>query len=70
MTVTFRALTVNKNLRKETVSGSTALSVFIELNKQQELSSCWDRRPFGHDSHGPKVGRGCCGGLGPHWVLI
>jgi len=32
----------------------------------QELSSCWDGRPFGHNRHGPKVRRGCCGGLGPH----
>ena len=29
-------------------------------------SACWDGRPFGHNRHGPKVGRGCCGGLGPH----
>jgi len=21
----------------------------------QELSSCWDGRPFGHNRHGPKV---------------
>jgi len=33
---------------------------------RQELSSCWDGRPFGHNRHGPKAGRGCCGGLGPH----
>jgi len=33
---------------------------------KQQLSSCWDGRPFGHNRHGPKVGRGCCGGLGPH----
>jgi len=31
----------------------------------QELSSCWDGRPFGHNRHGPKVGRGCCGGWVP-----
>jgi len=33
---------------------------------QQELSRCWDGRPFGHSRHGPKVGKGCCGG----WVPI
>jgi len=41
-----------------------ALSVACGL--RQELSSRWDGRPFGHNRHGPKVGRGCCGGLGPH----
>ena len=30
----------------------------------QELSSCRDGRPFGHNRHGTKVGRACCGG----WV--
>jgi len=33
---------------------------------KQELSSCWDGRPFSHNRHGPKVGRGWCGDLGPH----
>jgi len=28
----------------------------IEL--KQELSSCWDGRPFGHNRHGPKIWRG------------
>ena len=37
-----------------------------ELMNQQELSGCWDGRPFGRNRHGPKVGRGCCGWLGPH----
>jgi len=36
---------------------------------EQELSSSWDRWPFGHNTHGPKRGK-CCvpfvGGLGPH----
>ena len=31
-----------------------------------ELSSCWDWRPFGHNRHGSKVGRGCCAG----WVPV
>jgi len=26
----------------------------------QELSSCWDRRPFGHNKHGPKNWGGLC----------
>jgi len=30
---------------------------------RQELSSCWDGRPFGHNKHGPKTG-GCCSVLG------
>jgi len=42
----------------------------MDVNRNhQELSSCWDGRPFGHNRHGPKVGRGCCGAgspLGPH----
>ena len=42
------------------------LSIFCT---EQELSSCWDGLPFGHNRHGPKVGRGCCRGLGRHWVL-
>ena len=33
---------------------------------KQEISSCWDGRSFGHNRHEPKVGRGCCGVLGPH----
>jgi len=32
----------------------------------QELSSCWDGATDGHNSHGPKVGRGCCKGLDPY----
>jgi len=31
----------------------------------QELSSCWGGRPFGHNRHGPKVMKGCCGGWVP-----
>ena len=38
---------------------------WIETSLKQELSSSWDGRPFGHNEHGPKVGRGCWG-LGPH----
>jgi len=26
----------------------------------QQLNSCWDGRPFGHNRHGPKSGGGCC----------
>jgi len=37
----------------------------VTLSTKQELSSCWDGRPFGHNRQGPKVGRGCCGG----WVF-
>jgi len=36
---------------------------------QQELSSSWDRQPFGHSRHGPKSGRLLCPfpwGLSPH----
>jgi len=39
----------------------------------QELSSCWDGRPFGHNTNGPKIGgsRPLCpfplGGAGPIW---
>jgi len=33
--------------------------------RKQEVSSCWDGRPLGHNRHGPKVGRSCCGRLGP-----
>jgi len=45
-------------------------SVFTQLlREQQQLSSCWDGRPFGHNyRHGPKIG-GCApfgGELGPH----
>jgi len=29
------------------------------LTSLQELSSCWDGRPFGHNRNGPKIGRGC-----------
>jgi len=29
---------------------------------EQELSSCWDGRPFSHKRHGPKS-RGCCAPL-------
>ena len=36
-----------------------------DKNTQQELSSCWDGRPFGRNRHRPKVGRGCCGGWVP-----
>ena len=31
---------------------------FMFLINQQVLSSSWDRRPFGHSRHGPKIG-GC-----------
>ena len=37
-----------------------------QTNSKQELSSCWDGRPYVHNRHGPKVGRDCCGGLGSH----
>jgi len=32
---------------------------FLSHQFIQELSSSWDRRPFGHNTHGPKSG-GCC----------
>ena len=35
--------------------------ITFKQNKQ-ELSSCWDGRPFGHNRHGPKL----LWGLGPH----
>jgi len=28
------------------------------IQVKQELSSCWDGRPFGHNRHGPKSGEG------------
>ena len=38
--------------------------------KRQKLTSCWDRRPFGHNRHGPKSGGLLYpffwGELGPH----
>jgi len=43
----------------------------LRSSAQQELSSSWDGRPFGHNRHGPKSG-GCCApfrgavGLDPH----
>ena len=48
--------------------------MFIKINSthkndQQVLSSSWDGRPFGHNRHGPKIGRLCPfweGELGPH----
>jgi len=41
---------------------------YIKLQQlQQELSSCWDGRPFGRDRHGPKSGEGLLWGtLGHH----
>ena len=30
------------------------------IKEENELSSCWDGRPFGHNSHGLKSGGGCC----------
>ena len=33
--------------------------IHICNKEEQELSSCWDGRPFGHNRHGPKSG-GCC----------
>ena len=32
----------------------------IERINKQELSSCWDGRPFGHNRHGPKSEGSCC----------
>jgi len=32
--------------------------VITVVNYKQELSSCWDGRPFGHNRHGPKSGEG------------
>jgi len=61
------ALTTCWNLNYHTAE--IAYRVTINLNVtsvKQELSSCWDGRPFGHNRQRPKVGRGCCGRLGPH----
>jgi len=42
-----------------TVTASHAVPVLhYVLNYWQELSSCWDGRPFAHNRHGPKNGRG------------
>jgi len=27
---------------------------------RQAISSCWDARPFGHNTHGSKSKGGCC----------
>jgi len=32
---------------------------------EQELSSCWDGRPFGHNRAWAESGEGCCGGWVP-----
>jgi len=37
---------------------------------QQELSSWWDRRPFGHNRHGQKVGGCCTPYFGGSWVPV
>jgi len=42
----------------------------IQRLRQQERSSCWDGRPFGHNRHGPKSG-GCCAPFrGGSWIPI
>ena len=46
-------------------SANMHLSANARQIEEQELSSCWDRRPFGHNRHGPKIGGYCalfCGG--------
>jgi len=43
---------------------ATSLTVALQSNRQ-ELSSCWDGRPFGHNRHGPKVGRAAVGSWVP-----
>jgi len=48
-----------RQLHRQTVSGN-------KVRILQELSSCWDGRPFGHNRHGPKSGDGLLWGLGPH----
>ena len=60
--------TLHQTVRPTSVSfwsQTVAPSQFRRLQTTQELSSCWDGRPFGHNRHGPKVGRGCCGGWVP-----
>jgi len=48
-----------------------ATKIIMAWYKWQELSSCWNGRPFGHNRHGPKSGEGLLWGpLGPHWVTI
>jgi len=34
-------------------------AVLARTVRNQEISSSWDRRPFGHNRHGPKIGGGC-----------
>jgi len=38
---------------------NAAYAIYVDKRNVQELSSCWDGRPFGHNRHGPKGG-GCC----------
>jgi len=57
-------------LFKITIHGFIA-SAFQKTITIQELSSCWDGRPFGHNRHGPKSGGLLCPfpwgrELGPH----
>jgi len=43
-------------------------ATFHELNKSSAVAEIGDQLATIDMSH--KVGRGCCGGLGPHWVPI
>jgi len=38
---------------------NTPHGTVTEMITKQELSSCWDGRPFGHNRRGQKIG-GCC----------
>jgi len=42
----------------------------LECKFKQELSSCWDRWPFGYDRHGPKSGAPMPLSVGGSWVPI
>ena len=59
-------LTTCWNLNYHTAEIAYCVKINLDVTSvKQELSSCWDGRPFGHNRHGPKVGRGCCGGWVP-----
>jgi len=42
-------------LQTEEQTNSKQDSSTLSQNIKQELSSCWDGRPFDHNRHGPKV---------------
>jgi len=62
--ITYRYRYAINASKKSTKGDRPERQVYYTIT-QQELSSCWDGRPFDHNRHGPKVGRGCCRGRSP-----